>query len=171
MNRSQVFPAASPYDLAPVAVLAVCLAALAAALIAQFVFGLQPCILCLYQRGPYVVAALLAAFTLPPSTPPRRRQLLLALCVLAFLVNVGIAAFHVGVEQHWWAGTDACTDSDALPGSPAEMLARLQGPPPVRCDQVAWSLFGISMAGYNVVLSLALAGFSLWAARLPRRRA
>ena len=155
----------------PTVILVACLGSLASALTAQFVFGLRPCILCLYQRGPYVVAALLSAVALLPMLSARARWGLVGLCALAFIVNTGIAAFHVGVERHWWAGTDACTGETALPTSPDQMLAMLKGPPPPRCDDVPWALFGISMAGFNVGASLVLAGFSGWAARRMKEMA
>lgn len=154
--------------LSPAIILLACLAALAGALTAQFGFGLRPCVLCLYQRVPYVVAALLAALALLPAVPAKARWVLVALCALAFAVNAGIAVFHVGVEQHWWAGTAACTGGGRLPANPQEMMAMLAGPPPARCDQIPWALFGISMAGYNLPASLALAGFAGWAARRLR---
>ena len=145
--------------------------ALAAAFLAQYGFDLQPCILCIYQRWPYAVAlgvsllALLLAGRRAPLTA------LLGLCALAFMVNAGIAGSHVGIEQHWWAGTEACTGPSGEAASVQELLAQIQAAPVVRCDEVAWSLFGISMAGYNLLASLALAGFSLSMARRAGRRA
>ncbi len=156
--------------LSPALILLACLLALGGALLAQFGFGLRPCILCLYQRGPYVLSALLAALALPPACPPRRRLWLLGLCALAFTVNGGIAIFHVGVEQHWWHGTAACVPVAPVPTTPAEMMAALSAPPPPRCDQPAWTLAGISMAGFNIPASFALAAFAAWAARGFRRR-
>lgn len=159
----------------PLFLVLVGLGALAAALVAQHVFGLAPCILCLYQRVPYGLAALLGAVALVPAVPPRWRAGLVALAGLGFLANAGIAVFHVGVEQHWWAGTAACSGADGafLNGagaSAADMLGLLEGaspPPPAlpRCDSPAWSLFGITMAGYNVAASLPLGLATLAAAR------
>lgn len=146
-------------------ILAGCIAALGGALTAQFDFGLRPCILCLYQRVPFVISGLLAATALLPSMPPRTRMLLLGLCALAFLANTGIAFFHVGVEQHWWAGTAACTGGQPAALSIADLQAQLTAKPPARCDEIPWSLFGISMAGYNVPYSLALAVFAAIGAR------
>ena len=137
--------------------------ALAAALTAQYGFGLRPCILCLYQRVPYVVAAILALAGLAGPRAWRGHPLLLALCGLVFLADTGISSFHVGVEQHWWAGLAACTgEGQAVAGSVEDLKAMLAGPPPPRCDQIPWSLFGISMAGYDVFATFALAAFSAW---------
>jgi disulfide bond formation protein DsbB len=134
--------------------------ALLAALYAQFALGLDPCILCLYQRIPYVVVALLAALAFQPNLPAPWRSGALALCAVALLINAGIAFFHVGVEQHWWAGTASC--GAAASSSPVtnltDLRAVMSGPAPdlPRCDEPAWSLFGITMAGYNMLVCLGL---------------
>lgn len=138
-------------------VLTASLAALAAALIAQYGFDLQPCVLCVYQRWPYVAAAVLAALSL--LLPGRWQVGLLTAAALAVLAGAGIAAYHVGVEQHWWAGTAACTGG-GTPQTLAELRAQVMAAPVVRCDEVAFSLFGISMAGYNLIYALALALFT-----------
>ena len=148
------------------AVLAASIIVLGSALLSQYVGGLQPCRLCYYQRVPYVVTIVLAALTL--GTIVRRPGIgatrgVLALCALAFVVGAGIAAYHVGVEQRWWAST--CSGIDFSKGSVEELTKRLQAAPMVRCDEVAWSMFGVSMAGYNVLVSLGLAGAALWMAR------
>ncbi len=88
---------------------------------------------------------------------------------MAFLVGAGLAAFHVGVEQHWWAGTAECGANFGPAGSVEELRRRLLAQAVVRCDEVAWSLFGISMAGYNFLLSLALAVFAVRAVRSDAR--
>jgi disulfide bond formation protein DsbB len=138
-------------------------AALAAAFVAQYGFDLHPCVLCLYQRWPYGVAIALAVVAL---ALPRYRRWLLTLIGLVLLVDAGIAGFHVGVEQLWWEGTAECTGAPI--GSAAsleELRKQIMAAPVVRCDQVAWSLFGISMAGWNLVACLVLAGFAFVAAR------
>jgi disulfide bond formation protein DsbB len=91
---------------------------------------------------------------------------MLALSALAFLVGTGIGVFHVGVEQHWWEGTAACTGSVATGGAKTVEALRQQilSSDVVRCDRVPWSLFGVSLAGYNVLISLALELFAAWAA-------
>ena len=126
--------------------------------------------LCVYQRYPYgvVIALGVIALLLPRG---RAQAVLLGLAALVFLADAGIAAFHVGVEQHWWAGTEAC--GGAAPAAPQNLNALMQSldTQPVRCDAVAWSLFGISMAGYNFLVALALAAFSVVAARRALERA
>jgi disulfide bond formation protein DsbB len=144
----------------PTLILSACVFALAVALTTQYGFGLPPCELCLYQRVPYVVAGLLAGAALLPVLPPGARAALVGLCALAFAVDCGIAAFHVGVEQHWWAGLESCTGGAPEARSIEDLQALLAGPPPVPCDKIPWQLFGISMAGYNALLALALTGFA-----------
>ncbi len=139
--------------------------AINAAFFMQYVVGVQPCILCLYQRVPYVAVGLLGLAAL--AFGGRRRKLrvaLLALMALAMLIDCGTAIFHVGIETHLWAGTPGCgVPSPAA--SVEELRAQLLAGPVVRCDEVAWSLFGISLAGYNIVITLAMAVFALAATR------
>lgn len=151
-------------------ILLISVAALAAAFTAQFVFGLQPCILCYWQRVPFYGAAALAVLALLPGVGRRVRVAVIALCGLLFLINSGIAVFHVGVEQLWWAGTEACGGEPVTALSVEDMQRMMRAPIQARCDEVAWSLFGISMAGYNVVFSLVLGISSLWAAARLRRQ-
>ncbi len=87
------------------------------------------------------------------------------LCAVAFVINAGVATFHVGVEQQWWQGTEACGAAGTTARTIEELRAQIFAAPIVRCDVVPWSLFGISMAGYNVLASLGLAVASAIAAR------
>jgi len=155
-----------------VVVLAASLLVLGAALLSQYWGGLIPCELCLAQRWPWRVAIVAAAlmWLAGDKIPLTAAALILA---LVFFVSAGLGFYHVGVEQHWFAGPTACT---ATAGSTAttieELRQQLLAAPVVMCDQVQWSLFGVSMAGWNVVASLVLAGFcaatAAWLA--PRRR-
>jgi disulfide bond formation protein DsbB len=156
----------------PWLLLAASLGSLASALAFQHLGGFEPCILCLYQRWPYVAVAALAALALALPRPRWVRPALLVLCALALLIGGGIAVFHVGVEQHWWAGTAACEGQLSIGrGSIEDLRAQLLDSPVARCDQVPWSLFGISMAGYNAMISFGLGALSLFAAwRLARDR-
>lgn len=127
----------------------------------QYLGGYQPCELCHWQRYPYIATLLLGILAV---AVPGWRRAILVLCGLLFVVDAGIAAFHVGVEQHWWQGLAACGSTFGPAGSIDELRARLLAQPVVRCDEVAWSLFGLSMAGYNFFVALALAAFALHAA-------
>jgi len=149
--------------LASAALLAASIAVLAAAYAFQYLGGLEPCVLCVWQRYPYGVTIALAALALILAGR-RAAAWSLALCGLAFLAGAAIAGFHVGVEQHWWQGTAACTGALDIGVGTEALTKALVETPVARCDQVPWSLFGISMAGYNLMLSLLLAAASIWAA-------
>ena len=138
---------------------------LAAALFFQFALGYQPCVLCLWQRVPYGAVMAFSIITLLFRQWKGLGDALLAASGLALLAGAGIAAYHVGVEQHWWAGTSACGAVGRAPQTLEELRAQVLAAPVTRCDEVAWSLFGISMAGYNVFISLALSAFAFVAAR------
>jgi len=153
-------------------ILLISLAVLGTALLSQYVGGLQPCELCLYERWPYyailvvMVLALLARGTFV-------RRAALTLSALIFLGSSALAAYHVAVEQHWIEGPTACTGDLGNASSPDALLQALQGRQPVQCDVVQWSFHGISLAGLNLAVSLVLTVFSLWAlspptANLPR---
>lgn len=154
----------------PVFILTASLASLAVALASQYWGGLQPCILCIYQRYPYGVAAALAVVGIIVAGRPGWLRAILLLAALAFFVDAGIAAYHVGVEQHWWQGTAECGSTLDLSLSAEELTEQLLNQPVVRCDEVAWSLFGISMAGYNFLYATALGCVTLWFALRPRRK-
>jgi disulfide bond formation protein DsbB len=131
----------------------------------QYLGGLSPCVLCWWQRyahGATVVVAG-AAFVAARRSParPQLAWLLVAAAGVTLLAGAAIAAFHVGVEQHWWQGTAECGSSTSGAGGIEELRARLLNQPIVRCDEIDWSLFGISMAGYNFLISLILAIFAL----------
>jgi disulfide bond formation protein DsbB len=152
-----------------IAFLLASVAALASVFVFQFGFGLIPCELCLWQRLPHALAILIAGFGAGQARaashmpnplrvmPWRTFAVVAALLALDHAAGAATAAFHVGVEQHWWAGTDACTGAAPAGLSVDELRARLLDTPPARCDQIAWSFLGISLAGFNLILSVALA--------------
>jgi disulfide bond formation protein DsbB len=150
---------------------AACAGLLAAAFAFQHIGGLAPCPLCIWQRWPHVAGAALglAAFAAPPS---RAGRLAAGAAALALAAGAALALYHVGVEQRWWQGPSTCVgggDIGAL--STAELLARIKAAPLVRCDEVAWSLAGLSMAAWNGVASAGLAGlFALAAMAFSRGR-
>lgn len=156
----------SEHRLFPLIVFLAAVVVLGTAFASQHWGGLQPCVLCLYQRYPYAIVIVLMALAgvLADRGGGRIAITLLAASGLTFLAGAGIGVYHVGVEQHWWAGTAECGSTDSADTIEA-LRAKLLGRAPVRCDEVAWSLFGISMAGYNVLVSLGLAGFAGWAAQ------
>lgn len=118
----------------------------------QYLGGLAPCALCLDQR--YAHGAALALAVLGLVLRGRIGWTLVGLAGLAMIVSGGIGAFHVGVEQKWWQGPSGCSASSLVGLSPAEAAKRLMATPVVRCDEIAWSLLGISMAGWNAIVSV-----------------
>ena len=141
------------------------LAALALAFVGQYEFELQPCVLCIYQRWPFAIAAALCLVALTPSARPSAPWLLL-LSALVLAVNAGIAVYHVGVEQYWWIGTEDCVGKTGTAQTLAELRAQIMATPITRCDEVAFSLFGISMAGYNIAFSTGLAWYAGLASKI-----
>ncbi len=125
---------------------------LAAALAFQYIGGLAPCPLCIWQRWPHGIAVALGAMVV--ATGWRWPA---ALGALAMLTGAGIGAYHVGIEQGWWPGPDTCTAPSAAEVSAGDLLAQILETPVVLCDEVAWSFLGVSMAGWNALASLALA--------------
>ncbi len=139
----------------PLGLLCISAAVLGGAYAFQYLGGLQPCTLCLYQRWPWWIAAGFAVVALLMIRDRRATRGLAAFGAMAVLVGTGIAVYHVGVEQHWWTGPSACSGTSETPQTLEALRAQILAAPVVRCDDIAWSLFGISMAGYNVLISLA----------------
>lgn len=125
--------------------------------------GYAPCELCVLQRWPHVAAVALGGLVWLTG----RTRLLAPLGMAAAGAAVGLAIYHVGVEMTWWAGPSHCSGSvgDFARMSAQELMTRLQSAPVVRCDEIAWSFLGVSMAGWNALFSAGLAGVWLLAAR------
>lgn len=133
-------------------------ALLAGAFAFQYIGGMAPCQLCLWQRWPHGAAVLVGVVALATGW-----RGLLWLGALAALATAGIGVFHVGVEQAWWEGLATCTAGSISGISTADLLnPAADVAAPVRCDAIAWAMLGISMAGWNVIISLGLA--AIWAA-------
>ena len=126
--------------------------ALTAALISQYGFGMHPCELCIYQRIPYALVIILAIIGIIATKQAGKLYgaYNIFLSAIAFLINSGIAFYHVGVEQHWWAS--GCTINLKALQSVDDLQAAIMNAPKVSCDQIPFELFGISMAGYNFIL-------------------
>ncbi len=128
----------------------------------QYVVGLAPCEMCYWQRWPHM-AALVVGLAAAASFASPRLALVLALAAIAALLGTAaIGTFHVGVENGWWLGPQACSANVPTGLSAEELKRHLFGAPLVRCDQIAWSMWGISMAGWNALLSFALAFVLSW---------
>lgn len=138
----------------------------AALLLGAFAFQhlgeLAPCKLCIWQRYPHAAAIALGAVALFVPLPA-----LLILGAAAALASAGIGLYHVGVEQGWWEGPTSCT-AGAIGGVDTnDLFDQIMAAPLIRCDDIAWQFAGLSMAGWNMVISLALAG--LWVMALRSR--
>ena len=144
------------------------LLSLALAFIAQYVFGLAPCELCLLQRVPYALAIIMALCGL---WKPRHGRWLLLLIGVAFLTGGGIASYHAAVEKHWVKGPSSCTDTQThAVQSLDEFLKKINQAPVVACDQPQWEFYGLTMAGMNALWSFALAAAIFVAMQQSRRK-
>ena len=122
----------------------------AGALWFQHVGGMMPCSLCLWQRWPHIIIVLLAVIALFVRLP---HLVLMAIAITAATSFI-LAAYHTGVEWQLWSGPSGCTASLASSGDLTSLTDSLLATPVVRCDEVAWSFLGLSMAGWNSLFSL-----------------
>ena len=143
-------------------VLLASVAVLGGALVSQYWGGLAPCELCLLQRWPWRVAIGLGLLGVLAGDRVSLAWLTLA-AVIVFGTSTVFAFYHVGVEQHWFAGPTACTVQAGGADSLEEMKRQIMGTQAVLCDQVQWSLFGVSLAGFNLLASLGMVAAALWA--------
>jgi disulfide bond formation protein DsbB len=139
-------------------------ALLAGAFAFQYIGGLAPCHLCLLQRYPHGAAVAIGALALLIPGTLLGRMLPWAGAAAA-LTTAGYGAYHTGVERHWWAGPDTCTSGPIGQLSAKDLLAKIQAAPVVQCDQVAWEMFGLSMASWNMLAALILVAIWVKAAR------
>jgi len=153
-----------PLAAAAAAIAAIGLAAILGAYFFQYVIGLPPCPLCLEQRYAYYICIPLAAMILLGlSVGSSRKVAMLAMLAIAaaMLWNAGLGVYHSGIEWHWWPGPQEC--SGAIPDlGGGSLLDQLQKTRVIRCDEAPWRFLGLSLAGYNVLISLALAAIALW---------
>lgn len=160
--------ASDPFRPVLLAILAVSLAALAGAFAGQYVFGLEPCVLCLWQRLPFAVTAVIAAVGLGRWAGPRRR-LSVATAGLVFAAGAGLAFYHVGVQQHWWQSVAGC-GGVPVSGMTIEDLSPVAlAHPPKPCDVIDWQFLGLSLAGWNTLTSGTMAIACLASLILLRR--
>lgn len=160
--------------MAGLVIVAASLLLLGGAFFFQYVMGLKPCVLCLYQRAPHAVAfafgllVVLLAWRFKKQKPA---ALVIFLCALVYLVSTSLGIYHTGVEQHWWVSAfEACSAPGISIGSD-KLLSQIESAPAIRCDAIAWQMFGISMAGYNALLSFAMMIYCAAASLLITRRA
>ena len=138
-------------------------AVLGSALASQFFGGLAPCEMCIWQRWPHAIAIALTGLGL--AIGGARAAGIYLVVALVLLAGAGIGVFHAGVELKYWDGPGGCTGGDLSGLSTAEALQQILNAPLVRCDEIAWSFAGLSMAGWNAVCSTILALMAFLAAR------
>jgi disulfide bond formation protein DsbB len=159
-------PQKRPLALAAAIVSIVGVATLAGAWSLQIFFDIAPCPLCLQQRLVHYTGLPLTALALvwllagETVTAPR---VLLALAALLFAGGAVLGAYHAGVEWHWWPGPSSCITGAGAPQSASGLLQQMERTRVVPCDEVTWSLFGLSLAGYNALISAGLVALIGWA--------
>ena len=136
---------------------------LAGAYVSQYGFDLYPCEMCWWQRYPHFAAVALALVALVA----RPKALWIGLAALAILASGLIGAFHAGVEYGWWQGVTACTNP--IDNSGGDALAAIMNAPLIRCDVAQWTLAGISLAGFNALIS-AISAVAIFALLARARR-
>ena len=164
----------NPALTAALAVTVIAAATLAGAWFFQLVLDIQPCPLCLEQRYAYYLAVPLGALVALAAAKDAPRGVVmagLALLALATLANAGLGSYHAGVEWGFWKGPTECTGPLVDLGKAGNLLQRLDTVKVIRCDEVQWRFLGLSLAGYNVLISLLMAAIAGWGlARLSARK-
>jgi disulfide bond formation protein DsbB len=159
---------AEPIIAAAAAIAVIGVATILGAYFFQYVLGLPPCPLCLEQRYAYYVAIPLAVMVmLGVLVGSSRKVMTLAFgaIAVAMLWNAGLGVYHSGVEWQWWEGPKDCSGPVTSFGPAGSLVEAMQSTRVIRCDEAAWRFLGLSLAGYNVLISLALAAIALWGAR------
>jgi disulfide bond formation protein DsbB len=165
---------ANPARTAALVILVIAAATLAGAWFMQLVLDIRPCPLCLEQRYAYYLAIPLAALTALAAARNAPRGLIyagLGILVAATLANACLGTYHAGVEWKFWQGPTECTGPIGNFGDAGSLLERLDKVKVIRCDEVQWRFLGLSLAGYNVLISLAMAAIAAWGmVKLQRRQ-
>ena len=157
--------AANPALTAALAIAGIAAATLAGAWFFQLVLDIRPCPLCLEQRYAYYLALPLGALVALAALREAPRAVLyagLAILALAALGNAWLGTYHAGVEWGFWQGPTDCTGPVGNLGSAGNLFERLDSVKVIRCDEVQWRFLGLSLAGYNVLISLLMAAIAAW---------
>ena len=171
-NPSYARHSADPAQMAALGIAAMAAATLAGAWFFQLVLDIRPCPLCLEQRYAYYLAVplgLLVAFVASREAPRPVLLTGLALLALAALANAWLGTYHAGVEWKFWQGPTDCSGPVVDLGSAGTLLQRLDTVKVIRCDDVQWRFLGLSLAGYNVLISLLMAAIAAWAIKKTPR--
>jgi disulfide bond formation protein DsbB len=141
---------------------------LGGALGSQYIGGLAPCEMCYWQRWPHEAAIALAALSFAIARKRAASRVAVNLAAIFIAVSGAIGVFHAGVEYGWWEGLTTCSRGPRAASS-EDLLKAILAAPVVRCDQPQWTLFGISLAGFNAIFSFA-AAIAIWALAQRSRR-
>ena len=128
--------------------------------IAELVYGLEPCILCKYQRIPYFSVILFSSLALHIKLADHTGTL--KIISIIFIASAMLAFYHNGIEQQWWDAATSCGDTNQFPASFTKFQSQLMSKMPKRCDVIDWTLFGLSMTVYNIVLSITIGGLAFF---------
>jgi disulfide bond formation protein DsbB len=163
----------SPLFLAAFAIAVTSIVTILGAYFFQYVVGLPPCPLCLEQRIPYYIAipfSILLAIAATRGAKPSLLRGGLATLVMVMFAGVALGAYHAGVEWKFWAGPSECTGPISNFGAAGSLLQQIETTSVVRCDEAAWRFLGLSLAGYNALISAALVVVALWAIVVNQRQ-
>jgi disulfide bond formation protein DsbB len=155
----------NPALAAALAIAAIAALTLAGAWFFQLVLDIRPCPLCLEQRYAYYLAVPLGALLAWAAAKDAPRAVLvagLALLALAALANAWLGAYHAGVEWGFWPGPTECSGPVLDLGRAGSLFDNLDKVKVIRCDEVQWRFLGLSLAGYNALISLAMAALAAW---------
>jgi disulfide bond formation protein DsbB len=172
-NSTQARGDANPARTAALAVAVIAAATLSGAWFFQLVLDILPCPLCLEQRYAYYLAVPLGALVAFAAVRDAPRAVIiagLAVLALAVLANAGLGTYHAGVEWGFWKGPTECTGPLLNLGNAGNLLQHLDTVKVIRCDEVQWRFLGISLAGYNVLISLLMAAIAAWGIVRSARR-
>jgi disulfide bond formation protein DsbB len=167
-------PTQNPALIAATAIAVIAAATIAGAWFFQLVLDIVPCPMCLEQRWAYygiIPLAILIAIAAKAGVPRGVLLAGLALIALAALGNAGYGGYHAGVEWKFWPGPSSCTGNPALNLGGGSLLDQLDKVKVVPCDVVQWRFLGISLAGYNALISLLMAAIAAWGIATAARRA
>jgi disulfide bond formation protein DsbB len=169
--RAKAPPTRDPIFTVSIATALVAAATMLGAHYFQYVLALAPCPLCLDQRIAYYVVIPIAVLIAVGAMGRAGRPVLIAgvwVVGLVMLTNAGLGVYHAGVEWKFWPGPQDCSGPIQSFGRASDLLRQLNSVHVVRCDDAAWRFLGVSLAGYNALISLALASMAAWALRAPR---
>jgi disulfide bond formation protein DsbB len=172
-TSAPVHVSSNPALVAALAVGLIAMATLAGAWFFQLVLDIRPCPLCLEQRYAYYLTIPLAVLVAIAAAKDAPRGLVvtgLMLLALAALANAVLGGYHAGVEWKFWQGPTDCSGPVVDLGKAGSLLERLDTVKVIRCDEVQWRFLGLSLAGYNVLISLAMAAIAIWGAGRTARR-